>query len=155
MKTSEAKQSPKIALMTSKPEYTEYRSRVDVKHRVVGRDKWFKFMQIYFETIAEMLTEYEGGVCIEKTFYLFYFMMPQRKIIKQLVDGGQRVKKFYNEHTDSYIYTPTIVFPDRLNFWSFSQRGSAKNLRKSLHRLLTAGHKPKNHYSILKMNHKI
>lgn len=153
MRISRQGRFPKKPLLNKK-EYTKYREQVDEKFRIKGRDSWMKFVREYYNVITDLALQYEGGVCVEKYYYLFFFMLPEKRVLKRFVDGN-KYRKIYNYHSDMYIYTPTISFTKSHYHWSFSNVSSSDKLRNGLKDLLFAKEKPKNHYTVLKINKKV
>lgn len=153
MKTSKAKWLPKDCWrLSSKQETVNYTKSVDFKDRIKGRDNFNKFIIDYWETVKELVFEYEGGVCIEKFFYFFFFMPPKKMKYRPKWHG---LKSSYNFHTDSYKYFATLVFNRPNESWGFSSGSTLKPFRMQIMRFLFDGNKPKNYYTLITTSGKI
>lgn len=151
MKTQEALQLRNVKSKTfiDKKEYTNYRATVHSDLRIVGRDNYNKFVRDYFSTIGELLLEYEGGVCIPKTMYLFMFRIPD-KLTYRLMN----IKKF-NLHSNNYIYAVSAMFGTNHSHWTIRKRSLLGALRSKLVKNLKSGIKYKAYFNTLRNMHKI
>lgn len=143
MKTLEATRLPEVNLR-AKPEYTVYRKTIDKKNFIQGRDNYFKFVHDYFETIAECVVEYSGGVCIKDFMYVFLFQIPVKK--DYLIAG----KPIYNFHSDHKVYTVSIQFPTRYRHWAIKKRTFPREQKVKLKDSIKAGNKYKAYFNTLR-----
>lgn len=150
MQTKEVTQSSNNRRrFTEKREYTNYRESVPEELRFIGRDNYNTMVYEYFNSIGELLTEYDGGVCVDKCFYLFLYK------IKKKMSYRISNKRFYNKHSDNHIYTITMMFPKRFKHWVIRKKGFDKHLKKKIVSILKTGRKLRAHFYSLRVIRKI
>lgn len=131
-------------LITSKPEYTLYRQSIKKEHKIQGRDTYFKFIQTYFDTVAEATTEYRGGVCLKNFMYLFLFQIPKK--VNYRILG----KPVFNFHSDHKVYVVSIQFPARFRHWTLKKRSFTMKHKQTLKTNIKRGEKYKAFFKTLR-----
>lgn len=151
MKIQEAQQYPNILGKTfiDKKEYTHYRESLPKELRIIGRDNYNEFVRTYFSTIGECLSEYEGGVCVDKMMYLFMFRVPDKMSYK--IFG----KRKFNLHSNNYIYAVSGYFGNRYSHWVVRKKSLVKEFRQKIANNLRGGLKHKAYFNTLKNMRKI
>lgn len=127
--------------LVEKKEYTEYRKRVEKKYRIIGRDNYGKFVKTYYQTIAELATNYNGGALVRNTMYVFMFRIPKKR---QFVQSKNR--KFFSFHSDNYSYNISIQLPSEFNHWVFKKRSFNFKQREIVVKNLKEGKKYKSYF---------
>lgn len=135
----------KCKTFIDKKEYTNYRESLPKHLRIIGRDKYNRLVEDYFETIGELLVDYDGGVCIDGFAYFFMFRIPNK-----LGYRGAFGKKKYNLHSDNYMYAFSAMFNTKYHHWTIRKKSLYKDLRAKLRENLKAGRRYMTHFHTLK-----
>lgn len=133
-----------IRRLTEKKEYTEYRLKMkDSEHRIVGRDKYNKFVLDYFKILSEQLYENEDGIHLKGFCYIFNMLCP-KKVIWNFQD-----KIDFNNHTGQRMYIPVFYPTGKISDWTMDKKFSAP-YKKGLSKKLREGMRYRMHLYYLK-----
>lgn len=123
------------------------KNRRDRNLRIVGRNKWEKFINTFCEVVAEGLTESEGGVVLNEIGYFFVWEVPAKIPIRRYV--GNTKEDYYNLHTEGKFFTP-VFLPSKkhtstFNMWSMDNTFSVPVKRKIFSNLTKQNKRYKNY----------
>lgn len=128
--------------------FTKYsKSRSDRHLRIVGRNKWEKFINTVFDVVLEGIVETEAGVVLDEIGYFFIWEAPAKRPIKNFVQD--EAVDYYNLHTGGRFFTP-VYMPSRkvsntFNLWTMDNSFS-KFVKLGMSRNLTQGNKRYKNY---------
>lgn len=131
--------------LTDKKEYTKYIKAINPKHKIVGRDNYFRFVKEFFDTIAIETLERDGGVFVKNLGYFFNWLCP-RKLIWSL---SCKDEDYYSVATNNRQYFPTYIPPSSRCEWTMDKAFS-KTYKKKLGNNIEAGKRYKTYYTSLK-----
>jgi len=135
----------------NRKEYQYFKKQTDVKKdKKLTESEYKKISTSFFKAAAELMTEYEGGVFLERYGYFSLLIIPYE-------NRGLKIGKwFYDnlQHTDGYRYVPildTDVTSRSCIPKMIMDRTYNIKLKKIFWKNITEyGFRPKNYYTYLK-----
>lgn len=142
--------------LSTKKEFSRYVKQSGIKdnQRIIGREKWIRFIVDFYEEVLKYATETESGIYVPKLGYFFNWFCPVKMVPKMKRRHEIGDKHMYNFHSQNRMYIPTFMPVTNLSYYSMDKTFS-KPYKQAIAKKIKEGFKYKTYFHTLKKAKKI